>query len=106
MGQGRHCTALKRHCRDSERLGREPINSALANVRFGAHSGLKSDIAQGPKSASNGLEHRGKLHNYSSTLELAPVWRVDQPYGSMRTPGLSMPCGSSSLFAARSAAAK
>jgi hypothetical protein len=32
--------------------GREPINSgALANVRFGAHSGFKSDIAQGPKSA-------------------------------------------------------
>jgi polar amino acid transport system ATP-binding protein len=27
-------------------------------------------------------------------------------YGSMSTPGLSMPCGSSSLFAARSAAAK
>ncbi len=37
-------------------LGREPINSeALANARFGAHSGLKSDIAQGPKSAINGL---------------------------------------------------
>ena len=27
-------------------------------------------------------------------------------YGSMSTPGLSMPCGSSSLFAARSATAK
>jgi hypothetical protein len=32
-------------------LGREPINpEAWANVRFGAHSGLKSEIAQGPKS--------------------------------------------------------
>ena len=37
-------------------LEREPINSeALTNVRFGAHSGLKSDIAQGPKSARFGL---------------------------------------------------
>jgi hypothetical protein len=25
-----------------------------ADVRFGAHSGLKSDIARGPKSARNG----------------------------------------------------
>ena len=30
----------------------QPINQeAWANIRFGAHSGLKSDIAQGPKSA-------------------------------------------------------
>ena len=35
-----------------EELGREPINSEwLADVRFGAHSGLKSDIAPCPKSA-------------------------------------------------------
>ena len=35
-------------------LGREPINSEwLADVRFGAHSGLKSDIAGGPKSADS-----------------------------------------------------
>jgi hypothetical protein len=27
---------------------------ALADVRFGAHDGLKSDIARGPKSANNG----------------------------------------------------
>jgi hypothetical protein len=32
------------------KLGREPIKSeALANVRFESHSGLKSDITQGPK---------------------------------------------------------
>jgi hypothetical protein len=35
-------------------LGREPINSeALPNVRFGAHSGLKSDIAPSPRSADS-----------------------------------------------------
>ncbi len=35
-------------------LGREPINSERsADVRFGAHSGLKSDIARGPKSADS-----------------------------------------------------
>src|SRR3984893_18218776 len=33
---------------------REPTNSeALANVCFGPHSGLKSDIAPGPKSADS-----------------------------------------------------
>jgi len=32
------------------RPGREPINPyALAAVRFGAHHGLRSDIARGPK---------------------------------------------------------
>jgi energy-coupling factor transporter ATP-binding protein EcfA2 len=35
-------------------LGREPINSERsADVRFGSHSGLKSDIATCPKSASS-----------------------------------------------------
>jgi hypothetical protein len=58
------------------------------------------------KRANNGLVHRSKWHNYPTTLEAKPRWRVDPPYGSMSTPGLSMPCGSSSLFAARSAAAK
>jgi hypothetical protein len=33
---------------------------ALADVRFGAHSGLKSDIAQSPKSA-NGDRQQKKL---------------------------------------------
>jgi hypothetical protein len=32
---------------------------ALANF-FRAHSGLKSDIAEGPKSADNGLMHRAR----------------------------------------------
>jgi hypothetical protein len=32
---------------------REPLNSeGLADFRFGEHSGLKSDIAQGPKGAN------------------------------------------------------
>jgi hypothetical protein len=36
-------------------LGRDPITpEAWENVRFGAHSGLKSEIAQGPKSAKLG----------------------------------------------------
>jgi hypothetical protein len=35
-------------------LGREPINSEwLANVRFAAQNGLKSDIAPCPKSADS-----------------------------------------------------
>jgi hypothetical protein len=35
-------------------------STALAVVRFSAHSGLKSDIARGPKSATFGLVHRSK----------------------------------------------
>jgi hypothetical protein len=34
-------------------LGRELKTETLANVRFGAHNGLKSDIAPCPKSAAN-----------------------------------------------------
>jgi hypothetical protein len=30
-------------------------SEALADVRFGAHSGLKSDIARGPKSAAEAM---------------------------------------------------
>src|SRR5258706_8939272 len=42
-------------------LGREPINSeSSADVRFVEHSGLKSDIARGSKSASNRLMHRSR----------------------------------------------
>ena len=37
-------------------MNHAPINSeALASVRFGAHSGLKSVIAEGPKCATSGL---------------------------------------------------
>ena len=37
----------------SIKLGREPIDSERSvDVRFGAHSGLSSDIAPGPKSAN------------------------------------------------------
>jgi hypothetical protein len=37
-------------------LGHEPIKSEwLANVRFGAYSGPKSDIARGPKWANKRL---------------------------------------------------
>ncbi len=43
------------------RPGREPINSEWStDVRFGAHNGLKSDIAPCPKSAMNGLMHCSK----------------------------------------------
>ena len=41
--------------------GRELITLwTLADVRFGAHYGLKSDIAPGPKSAMNGLMQLSK----------------------------------------------
>ncbi len=44
-------------------LGREPINSEwLADVRFGAHSGLKSDITALPKCANSGLSSNGLEH--------------------------------------------
>src|SRR5258706_13029680 len=42
-------------------LGREPINSKWStDVRFGAHSGLKSDITALPKCATSGLVHSSK----------------------------------------------
>jgi hypothetical protein len=37
---------------------------ALANVRFGTHSGLKSDIVEGPKSATSGLMHRSEAASF------------------------------------------
>ena len=44
--------AIENRSRVWNYLGREPINSERsANVRFGAQSGLKPDIARGPKSA-------------------------------------------------------
>jgi hypothetical protein len=47
-------------------LGREPTNSEWSvDVRFGAHSGLKSDIAPCPKCASFRLMHRSKQQRYS-----------------------------------------
>ena len=43
-------------------LGREPINfGGAADVCFGAHSGLKSDIAPCPKSANRVTSHRRKF---------------------------------------------
>jgi hypothetical protein len=40
---------------DISQLGPELTNpQALADVRFGAHYGLKSDIARGPKTFTNG----------------------------------------------------
>jgi hypothetical protein len=49
-------------------LGREPINSEWsADVLFGAHFGLKSDITALPKSAMKRLMQRSKLHPYSIT---------------------------------------
>jgi len=40
---------------------------AEADVRFGAHSGFKSDIARGPKSAKKKLMRRSKRRRYSIT---------------------------------------
>ena len=39
---------------DSIETGLWDVNPQMADVRFGAHSGLKSDIARGPKSAKHG----------------------------------------------------
>ena len=40
----------------------EPINSdALTIVRFGAHSGLRSDIARGPESATERTRSCGRV---------------------------------------------
>ena len=48
-------------------LGREPINSEwLADVRFGAHSGLKSDITALPKCATS--RHRPLFKAVGQTL--------------------------------------
>jgi hypothetical protein len=45
-------------------LGREPTNSgALADVRFGPHSGLESDIARSPKCADFGSEAKRSQHD-------------------------------------------
>jgi hypothetical protein len=45
----------------AKQLGREPINSKWStDVRFGAHSGLKSAFAALAESASSGLMHRSK----------------------------------------------
>jgi hypothetical protein len=48
-------------------LGREPKPETLANVRFRAHNGLKSDIAPCPKSATTG--------HYSASLRELLVLR-------------------------------
>jgi hypothetical protein len=49
---GRHLSA---QCGRLTGLGREPISfERPGDVRFGAHSGLKLDIAALPKSANNG----------------------------------------------------
>ena len=45
------------------------------DVRFDAHSGLKSDIAACPKSANIGLMHRSNRQNYSITSPAR--WRLN-----------------------------
>src|ERR1700682_494423 len=46
----------------------QAINSeALADVRFGAHYGRKSEIARGPESAKKRLMRRSKRRRYSIT---------------------------------------
>ena len=52
-------------------LGREPINlERTVDVRFGAHSGLKSDMAPCPKSATSGLMQCSMQHPYSITASI------------------------------------
>jgi hypothetical protein len=59
-------------------LGREPKPETLANVRFRAHNGLKSDIAPCPKSATSGsrpltLSHGRALTMVSRAARLAAI---------------------------------
>jgi hypothetical protein len=56
-------------------LGRESINSEwLADVRFGAHSGLKSDIAPCPKSARAQKATSLRPTFQLKDQELRPLW--------------------------------
>ena len=58
-------------------LGREPINLEWsADVRFGAHNGLKSDIAPCPKSAIN------RHAQCCPVADLAALW-MRRPEGTM-----------------------
>ena len=52
-----------------------PILACLADFRFGAHYGLKSDIASGPKSAMIGLTRGSKQSRYSDSY-WRPVLRL------------------------------
>jgi hypothetical protein len=50
-----------------KRTGQGPREVRIGDVRFGSHSGLKSDIAACPKSATTRLKHRSKEPRYSVT---------------------------------------
>jgi hypothetical protein len=45
-----------------KRTGLGPRDVRIGDVRFGSHSGLKSDIAARPKSANRRLIHRSKRY--------------------------------------------
>ena len=50
----------------------------LVNVRFGAHYGLKSDIAPSPRSAIFGLMHRSKDYLFDPPIGNGKARRNDQ----------------------------
>jgi hypothetical protein len=50
---------------------------ALADIRLGAHSGLRSDIARGPKSANSGSE--GALFDWPIEPCEQRWWQVSAP---------------------------
>jgi hypothetical protein len=54
-------------------LGREPISEWLADVRFGAHSGLKSDIGSCLKSAKGLNRSRGRTLRLTTRRRLRGV---------------------------------
>ena len=61
-----------------ERGGYEPINpNWLADFRFDAHSGLKSDIARGRKSANNGSRAYSIISSQRASIFLR--WSFGQP---------------------------
>jgi hypothetical protein len=51
----------------------------LANVRFGADSGLKSDIASRPKSAISGIATLSRNSGFWATIIIARVGEVNTP---------------------------
>jgi hypothetical protein len=81
-------------------LGREPIKpEALANVCFGAHNGLKSDIAPCPKCATTRLMHRsndeacphsGRPAAYKARVVISSQSFGPEPRG--KVPERRLPC--------------
>jgi hypothetical protein len=80
-------------------LGREPTKpEGLANVCFGAHNGIKSDIAPCPKCAKFGSDaftrsapcHLLRLFKMPSSLPKAPLTDFRRPCRCLEVPRLKV----------------